>query len=95
MEFPWENLCKLFMIFYVGFPTVTARNKTPVAFPGLPLHLFVEFCANPPAHAARWLHGDRVYTPGNQYGADVLAYGVIVSIFYAFYAAIYVIYVFF
>lgn len=24
--------------------------------------------------------GDRVYTPGNQYGIDVLAYGVIVSI---------------
>lgn len=62
-----------------GFPTVTARNETPAAFPGLPLHLFVEFCANPPATAARWLHGDRVYTPGNQYGADVLAYGVTVS----------------
>lgn len=62
-----------------GFPTVSARNTTPPAFPGLPLHLFVEFCANPPAHAARWLHGDRVYTPGNQYGADVLAYGVTVS----------------
>jgi hypothetical protein len=63
----------------IGFPTVSARNSTPLAFPGLPLHLFVEFCANPPAHAARWLHGDRVYTPGNQYGADVLAYGVTVS----------------
>lgn len=62
-----------------GFPTVTARNETPASFPGLPLHLFVEFCANPPATAARWLHGDRVYTPGNQYGADVLAYGVTVS----------------
>lgn len=62
-----------------GFPTVTARNETPPAFPGLPLHLFVEFCANPAATAARWLHGDRVYTPGNQYGADVLAYGVTVS----------------
>ncbi|XP_070504941.1 uncharacterized protein [Chironomus tepperi] len=59
-----------------GFPTVTARNKTPSAYPGLPLHLNVEFCANPPATAARWLHGDRIYTPGNQYGADVLAYGV-------------------
>lgn len=63
-----------------GFPTVTARNSTPSAFAGLPLHLFVEFCANPPAHAARWLHGDRVYTPGNQYGTDVLAYGVTVSL---------------
>lgn len=62
-----------------GYPTVSARNTTPPAFPGLPLHLFVEFCANPPAHAARWLHGDRVYTPGNQYGADILAYGVTVS----------------
>ena len=40
----------------------------------------MEFCANPPAFAARWLHGDRIYTPGNQYGIDVLAYGVIVSI---------------
>ncbi|KAM7344618.1 irregular chiasm C-roughest protein teiresias [Cochliomyia hominivorax] len=59
-----------------GFPTVMARNSTPVAYPGSPLHLSVEFCANPPAHAARWLHGDRVYTPGNQYGSTVLAYGV-------------------
>ncbi|XP_037825341.1 uncharacterized protein LOC119613379 [Lucilia sericata] len=59
-----------------GFPTVVARNSTPVAYPGSPLHLSVEFCANPPAHAARWLHGDRVYTPGNQYGSTVLAYGV-------------------
>lgn len=66
-----------------GFPTVSARNATPPAFPGLPLHLFVEFCANPPAHAARWLHGDRVYTPGNQYGADVLAYGVTVRLLIA------------
>lgn len=56
-----------------------ARNSTPVAYPGSPLHLAVEFCANPPAHAARWLHGDRVYTPGNQYGNTVLAYGVTVS----------------
>lgn len=70
---------QLTIIISTGFPTVTARNTTPPAFPGLPLHLFVEFCANPPAHAARWLHGDRVYTPGNQYGADVLAYGVTVS----------------
>lgn len=62
-----------------GPPTVVARNSTPVAYPGSPLHLSVEFCANPPAFAARWLHGDRVYTPGNQYGIDVLAYGVIVS----------------
>ncbi|XP_023159289.1 uncharacterized protein LOC101452866, partial [Ceratitis capitata] len=59
-----------------GSPTVVARNSTPVAYPGSPLHLAVEFCANPPAHAARWLHGDRVYTPGNQYGSTVLAYGV-------------------
>ncbi|XP_037888310.1 uncharacterized protein LOC119636778 isoform X1 [Glossina fuscipes] len=59
-----------------GAPTVVARNSTPVAYPGSPLHLAVEFCANPPAHAARWLHGDRVYTPGNQYGNTVLAYGV-------------------
>lgn len=59
---------------------MTVRNHTPVAYPGSPLHLTVEFCANPPAYAARWLHGDRVYTPGNQYGIDVLAYGVIVSI---------------
>ncbi|CRL08182.1 CLUMA_CG020961, isoform A, partial [Clunio marinus] len=59
-----------------GFPTVTAKNTTPSAFPGSPLHLVVEFCANPPAYAARWLHGDKVYTPGNQYGVDVLAYSV-------------------
>uniref|UniRef100_A0A182NSW5 Uncharacterized protein n=1 Tax=Anopheles dirus TaxID=7168 RepID=A0A182NSW5_9DIPT len=58
-------------------PSVSARNTTPVAYPGSPLHLSVEFCANPPAYAARWLHGDRVYTPGNQYGTDVLAYGFI------------------
>lgn len=56
-----------------------ARNTTPVAFPGSPLHLAVEFCANPPAYAARWLHGDLVYTPGKKYGDDVLAYGFIVS----------------
>ncbi|XP_058127064.1 uncharacterized protein LOC131285734 [Anopheles ziemanni] len=60
-----------------GAPSVSARNTTPVAYPGSPLHLSVEFCANPPAYAARWLHGDRVYTPGNQYGSDVLAYGFI------------------
>ncbi|XP_052873244.1 uncharacterized protein LOC128278555 [Anopheles cruzii] len=60
-----------------GAPSVSARNMTPVAYPGSPLHLSVEFCANPPAYAARWLHGDRVYTPGNQYGSDVLAYGFI------------------
>lgn len=57
-----------------------ARNTTPVAYPGSPLHLSVEFCANPPAYAARWLHGDLVYTPGKKYGDDVLAYGFIVSI---------------
>lgn len=56
------------------------RNQTPIAYPGSPLHLSVEFCANPPAYAARWLHGERIYTPGNQYGSAVLAYGVIVSI---------------
>lgn len=50
-----------------------------MAYPGSPLHLNVEFCANPPAHAARWLHGDRVFTPGNQYGTTVLAYSVKVS----------------
>ncbi len=65
---------------YPGTPTIEARNTTPVAYPGSPLHLSVEFCANPPAHRARWLHGDRIYTPGSQYGTDVLAYGVIVSI---------------
>ncbi|KAH8297299.1 hypothetical protein KR044_010285 [Drosophila immigrans] len=59
-----------------GAPTVVALNATPVAYPGSPLHLNVEFCANPPAHAARWLHGDRVFTPGNQYGSTVLAYSV-------------------
>ncbi|XP_033254513.1 uncharacterized protein LOC117193974 [Drosophila miranda] len=53
-----------------------ALNAAPVAYPGSPLHLNVEFCANPPAHAARWLHGDRVFTPGNQYGSTVLAYSV-------------------
>ncbi|XP_058829553.1 uncharacterized protein LOC131688935 [Topomyia yanbarensis] len=60
-----------------GAPTVIARNTTPVAFPGSPLHLSVEFCANPAAYAARWLHGDLVYTPGKKYGDDVLAYGFI------------------
>ncbi|KAH8319798.1 hypothetical protein KR074_006106, partial [Drosophila pseudoananassae] len=59
-----------------GAPTAVALNATPIAYPGSPLHLNVEFCANPPAHAARWLHGDRVFTPGNQYGATVLAYAV-------------------
>ncbi|XP_041448811.1 uncharacterized protein LOC111075644 isoform X2 [Drosophila obscura] len=59
-----------------GSPTATALNATPIAYPGSPLHLNVEFCANPPAHAARWLHGDRVFTPGNQYGSTVLAYSV-------------------
>ncbi|XP_020815524.1 irregular chiasm C-roughest protein [Drosophila serrata] len=59
-----------------GAPTAMALNSTPVAYPGSPLHLNVEFCANPPAHAARWLHGDRVFTPGNQYGSTVLAYSV-------------------
>ncbi|XP_052841086.1 irregular chiasm C-roughest protein [Drosophila gunungcola] len=59
-----------------GAPTVMALNATPIAYPGSPLHLNVEFCANPPAHAARWLHGDRVFTPGNQYGTTVLAYAV-------------------
>lgn len=62
---------------------MSIRNQTPAAYPGSPLHLSVEFCANPPAYAARWLHGDRVYTPGNQYGIDVLAYGVIVSFMYS------------
>uniref|UniRef100_A0A182SGD8 Uncharacterized protein n=1 Tax=Anopheles maculatus TaxID=74869 RepID=A0A182SGD8_9DIPT len=56
-------------------PKVTARNSTPVALTGTPLHLSVEFCSNPPAHAARWLHGDRIYTPGNQYGGEVFVYG--------------------
>lgn len=60
-----------------GAPTVIARNTTPVAYPGSPLHLSVEFCANPAAYAARWLHGDLVYTPGKKYGDDVLAYGFI------------------
>lgn len=73
-----------------GAPTVSVRNQTPAAYPGSPLHLSVEFCANPPAYAARWLHGDRVYTPGNQYGNDVLAYGVIVSHFQVF--ALYTVY---
>lgn len=68
------------LLFISGMPTVVARNSTPVAYPGSPLHLSVEFCANPPAHAARWLHGDRIYTPGNQYGSTVLAYGVTVRI---------------
>ncbi|XP_053677151.1 uncharacterized protein LOC128727278 [Anopheles nili] len=58
-----------------GAPTVTARNATPIVLPGTALHLAVEFCSNPPANAARWLHGDRIYTPGNQYGTEVLAYG--------------------
>ncbi|XP_050080083.1 uncharacterized protein LOC126567817 [Anopheles maculipalpis] len=58
-----------------GVPKVTARNSTPVALTGTPLHLSVEFCSNPPAYAARWLHGDRIYTPGNQYGGEVFAYG--------------------
>lgn len=62
-----------------GPPTAVARNATPISHPGSPLHLYVEFCANPPAFAARWLHGDRIYTPGNQYGVDVLAYAVQVS----------------
>ncbi|XP_052873243.1 uncharacterized protein LOC128278554 [Anopheles cruzii] len=57
-------------------PKVSARNSTPTAAPGASLHLSVEFCANPPAYAARWLHGDQVYTPGNQYGSEVLAYGL-------------------
>lgn len=74
----------IFVILRLGQPTVIARNSTPIAYPGSPLHLSVEFCANPAAYAARWLHGDRVYTPGNQYGIDVLAYGVIVSLFYMF-----------
>lgn len=59
---------------------MSAKNVTPVAHPGSPLHLNVEFCANPPAYAARWLHGERIYHPGKQYGADVLAYGFIVSL---------------
>ncbi|XP_050093325.1 uncharacterized protein LOC126576197 [Anopheles aquasalis] len=57
-------------------PKITARNVTPAATAGSPLHLAVEFCANPPAYAARWLHGDRVYTPGRQYGNEVYAYGL-------------------
>lgn len=64
------------LCYFPGAPTVVALNATPVAYPGSPLHLNVEFCANPPAHAARWLHGDRVFTPGNQYGSTVLAYSV-------------------
>lgn len=76
------NKTKKFYFLFLGFPTVVARNSTPVAYPGSPLHLSVEFCANPAAHAARWLHGDRVYTPGNQYGSTVLAYGVTVSFFF-------------
>lgn len=67
------------LIPFTGPPTAAARNATPIAHPGSPLHLYVEFCANPPAFAARWLHGDRIYTPGNQYGVDVLAYAVQVS----------------
>ncbi|XP_053668118.1 uncharacterized protein LOC128718520 [Anopheles marshallii] len=59
-----------------GIPKVTARNSTPSTMAGTPLHLSVEFCSNPPAHAARWLHGDRIYTPGNQYGGEVFAYGL-------------------
>uniref|UniRef100_A0A182NSW7 Uncharacterized protein n=1 Tax=Anopheles dirus TaxID=7168 RepID=A0A182NSW7_9DIPT len=55
-------------------PTVSARNSTPVVLSGSPLHLSVEFCSNPSAYAARWLHGDRIYTPGNQYGSEVFAY---------------------
>ncbi|KAH8402479.1 hypothetical protein KR009_012334, partial [Drosophila setifemur] len=47
------------MVSVKGAPTVVALNATPIAYPGSPLHLNVEFCANPPAHAARWLHGDR------------------------------------
>lgn len=74
-----KKIKMFFFLLFSGSPTVTTRNHTPVAYPGSPLHLSVEFCANPPAFAARWLHGDRVYTPGNQYGIDVLAYGVIVS----------------
>uniref|UniRef100_A0A182K580 Uncharacterized protein n=1 Tax=Anopheles christyi TaxID=43041 RepID=A0A182K580_9DIPT len=59
----------------MSIPRVIARNSTPVAMAGLPLHLSVEFCSSPPAYAARWLHGDRIYTPGSQYGGEVLAYG--------------------
>lgn len=40
----WSQLTMIFSC-TTGFPTVTARNTTPPAFPGLPLHLFVEFCA--------------------------------------------------
>ena len=58
-----------------GIPRVTARNSTPSAMAGSPLHLSVEFCASPPPYAARWLHGDRIYTPGSQYGGEVIAYG--------------------
>lgn len=76
----WHN--KKFLVlfrFMAGPPTVLGRNTTPIAYPGSPLHLSVEFCANPPAYAARWQHAERIYTPGNQYGSDVLAYGFIVS----------------
>lgn len=82
-------------LFLPGGPTVFARNTTPIAYPGSPLHLIVEFCANPPAHAARWLHGDRVYTPGNQYGIDVLAYGFIVSTIIFLYFILFTIIIFF
>uniref|UniRef100_A0A182P5D1 Uncharacterized protein n=1 Tax=Anopheles epiroticus TaxID=199890 RepID=A0A182P5D1_9DIPT len=64
-----------FFGFNAGIPRVTARNSTPVATAGSPLHLSVEFCSNPPAYAARWLHGDRIYTPGSQHGSEVYAYG--------------------
>lgn len=73
----WFWFCALSLV--TGPPTAAARNATPISHPGSPLHLYVEFCANPPAFAARWLHGDRIYTPGNQYGVDVLAYAVQVS----------------
>lgn len=71
-----SSIFKSFLFLLKGAPTAVALNATPIAYPGSPLHLNVEFCANPPAHAARWLHGDRVFTPGNQYGATVLAYAV-------------------
>lgn len=47
------NIFVMTFLILIGFPTVTARNKTPSAFPGLPLHLNVEFCANPPATAGK------------------------------------------